>query len=200
MRHDAQRVIERFAARQAARKIDTARHKCFISYHAADTDDVVKFLDDFGTEFIAKTVGVTDEDDFINSNDTDYIVDQIRTRYLGDSSVTIVLVGQCTWARRYVDWEIYSSLHNSEHSKVNGLMGIALPSVVNGGPSLPERLSDNVQRDALGYPAGYARWWNYPTTASGLRDIIEDAYNARTLRSDLIKNERACRESSAACP
>ncbi|WP_372493341.1 TIR domain-containing protein [Janibacter melonis] len=40
-------------------------------------------------------------------------MDRIRTKYLGDSSVTIVLVGSCTWARRYVDWEVYSSLRRA---------------------------------------------------------------------------------------
>lgn len=55
--------------------MDSTRHKCFVSYHAADRDEVEAFLDEFGTEFIAKTVGVTDEDDFIDSDDTGYIMD-----------------------------------------------------------------------------------------------------------------------------
>lgn len=106
MSHRYQREIERFALQKAAEKVDSTRHKCFISYHAADTDEVIQFIDDFGTEFIAKTIGVTDEDDFIDSTNTAYVMDQVRTKYLGDSSVTIVLIGKCTWARRYVDWEI----------------------------------------------------------------------------------------------
>ena len=46
--------------------VDSTRHKCFVFYHAADRDEVEAFLDEFGPEFIAKTVGVTDEDDFID--------------------------------------------------------------------------------------------------------------------------------------
>ena len=98
MSHAQQYALERIAARAAERKSsDSTRHKCFISYHAADTSEVAKFLEDFGAEFIAKTVGVTDEDDFINSQDSGYIMEKIRTKYLGDSSVTIVMVGNCTW-------------------------------------------------------------------------------------------------------
>ena len=120
MNHWQQQQLQGIALKAAARTIDYTRHKCFVSYHSADVNEVATFLDTFGTEFIAKTIGVTDEDDFIDSEDTDYITGQIRSKYLGDSSVTIVLVGGCTWARRYVDWEVYSSLRNSKHSSVNG--------------------------------------------------------------------------------
>lgn len=199
MSHYQQLKIEAFAARVAAKKIDPTRHKCFISYHAEDTDEVIAFLDKFGTEFIAKTVGVTDEDDFIDSSDTGYIMDQIRTKYLGDSSVTIVLVGKCTWARRYVDWEVYSSLRDSKHSKVNGILAIELPSVAGSGVSLPGRVSDNLQRDANNADTGYARYYKYPTRSSVLRDWIHDAYLGRTHRRDLIDNSRVRRIRSATC-
>lgn len=196
MGHYQQRQLEAFAARVAATKVDPARHKCFISYHAADVDEVTKFIDEFGTEFIAKTVGVTDEDDFIDSQNSDYIMDQIRTRYLGDSTVTIALMGKCTWARRYVDWEIYSSLRDSKLSKVNGLLAIQLPS----GGKLQARINDNVQRNESSMDIGYARWHAYPGSKSELRSLISDAFDARTSRRHLINNSRARRLSSAACP
>lgn len=196
MGHYQQRQLEAFAARVAARKVDPTRHKCFISYHADDVDEVTEFIDNFGTEFIAKTVGVTDEDDFIDSQDSDYIMDQIRSQYLGDSTVTIALMGKCTWARRYVDWEIYSSLRSSKLSKVNGLLAIQLPS----GGKLQARIEDNVKRDENGLDLGYARWYTYPTTKNSLRNWISDAFDARTSRKDLIKNTRARRLSSASCP
>jgi uncharacterized protein (UPF0371 family) len=197
MSHDSQRRLQQIAEAAARKKLDTTRHKCVISYHAEDTDEVVAFLANFGTEFIAKTIGVTDEDDFIDSDDTDYIMDQIRTKYLGNSSVTIVLVGKCTWARRYVDWEVYSSLRNSKYSKVNGLLAIALPSV-SGGATLQARVSDNVVR-SNGNDMGYARWNTYPTSALSMRSLINDAYAARTERADLIVNTRARRLQSAPC-
>ncbi|AFR46712.1 TIR domain-containing protein [Gordonia sp. KTR9] len=193
--HYQQRQLEQFAASVAARKLDSTRHKCFVSYHAEDSSEVAEFIEQFGTEFIAKTVGVTDEDDFIDSQDTDYVMNQIRTKYLGDSTVTIALMGKCTWARRYVDWEIYSSLRDSKLSKVNGLLAIQLPS----GGDLQARVEDNVSRNASGTDTGYARWFSYPATKTSLRAWISDAYDARTTRRDLINNTRPRRLRSASC-
>jgi hypothetical protein len=198
MSHYTQLQLQRFAERVAAKKADTTRHKCFVSYHAEDTDEVVSFIEDFGTEFIAQTIGVTDEDDFIDSDDTGYVMDQIRTKYLGKSTVTIVLVGKCTWARRYVDWEIYSSLRNSKHSTVNGLLAIELPSVA-GKSELPARVTDNRSHDANGVNTGYARYVAYPTNAASLRSSIGDAFAARTSRAHLIDNTRRRRQRSASC-
>jgi MTH538 TIR-like domain (DUF1863) len=79
------------------------RHKCFVSYHHADEEEVKTFFETFENAFIPRVLGVSDEDDFIKSNDTGYIMDQIREKYVTDSTVTIVLNGKCTWARRYVD-------------------------------------------------------------------------------------------------
>lgn len=200
MSHQQQRQLQEIALKAAARKADTTRHKCFISYHAADADEVATFLDAFGTEFIAKTVGVTDEDDFIDSESTEYVMSQIRSKYLGDSTVTIVLVGKCTWARRYVDWEVYSSLRSSKLSSVNGLLAIQLPSAAGSSPSLPARVSDNVTRDKDGDDVGYARYFVYPGSKVTLRNWISDAYLARSTRQSLIDNTRARRLRSATCP
>ncbi|MFD8098388.1 TIR domain-containing protein [Nocardia fluminea] len=197
MSHYSQRQLLAVAARAEARKSDPARHKCFISYHAEDTEEVRAFLDTFGSEFIARTIGVTDEDD---SQDTYYLMSRIRQEYLGDSTVTIVLVGECTSARRYVDWEVYSSVRDSKHSTVNGILAIQLPSAVGTGAKLPDRVSDNVTRDENGIDVGYARYHVYPTSASSLRSLIDDAFQARTTRKHMIHNRRARKLRSATCP
>lgn len=199
MSHYSQLQLLAVAERAAARKVDSTRHKCFISYHAEDSEEVATFLDTFGSEFIAKTIGVTDEDDFIDSEDTDYIMSRIRQDYLGDSTVTIVLVGKCTWARRYVDWEVYSSLRDSKHSKVNGLLAIQLPSATVSGGKLPDRVHDNVKRDANKNDTGYARYNVYPTSTSSIRDWISDAFTARTSRKHLITNDRVRKQRSSSC-
>jgi len=98
------RNVQAFAERVSAQKVDATRHKCFVSYHLADIDEVTTFLDDFATEFIPRSVGVTEEDDFVDSTDNEYIKRRIREEYLTDSTVTIVLLGGCTWARKFVDW------------------------------------------------------------------------------------------------
>jgi len=81
-------------------------HKCFISYHAADKLAVESICQKFKGSFIHR--GIQMENDIINSNNTDYVMIRIRELYLVDSTVTIVLIGKCTWARKYVDWEIQS--------------------------------------------------------------------------------------------
>ena len=56
------------------------KRKIFISYHHADQDEVEGFLDEFDDSFIAEVLGVSDEDDFIDSDDPDYIMRRIRDR------------------------------------------------------------------------------------------------------------------------
>jgi hypothetical protein len=52
------------------------RHKCFVSFHHADQDEVKTFIETFEDAFIPRVLGVSDEDDFINSTDTDYIMER----------------------------------------------------------------------------------------------------------------------------
>jgi hypothetical protein len=87
------------------------RHKCFVSFHRADHASVVAFkrhFDDVQDTFIFR--GQEMPEDIIRSNDDDYVMGRIRERFLKDSTVTIVLVGACTWARKFVDWEVQASL------------------------------------------------------------------------------------------
>jgi hypothetical protein len=172
------------------------RHKCFVSFHQADEDEVTAFIDKYEQVFIPRVLGVSDEDDFIDSNDTDYVMDQIRERYLTDSTVTIVLVGKCTWARRYVDWEVYSTLRNDKKNRRSGLVAITLPSAANyANKQLPPRVNDNVDGDK-----GYARWYKYPASTGDLQNIIEEAYQARTAKAHLIVNTRARKLHNSPCP
>ena len=172
------------------------RHKCFVSFHHADETEVEAFIDSFETAFIPRILGVSDEDDFIDSDDTDYVMDQIREKYLTDSTVTIVLVGGCTWARRYVDWEVYSTLRNDKNNTRSGLMAIELPSLAAAGNGkLPARVSDNVSSDKK-----YARYWTYPSTVSGLQTHIEEAFQARTSKASLIDNTRDRKINNSTCP
>ena len=59
-------------------------------------------------------------------------VDQIRRRirdeYIADATVTVVLIGRCTWQRKHVDWEISASLIGTAHNDRCGLLGIRLPT------------------------------------------------------------------------
>jgi hypothetical protein len=176
-----------------ARKSDSTRHKCFVSYHVADIDEVTKFLDDFGSEFIPRSVGVTDDDDFVKSTDTEYIKRRIREEYLSDSTVTIVLLGTCTWSRKFVDWELSSSLRDDSVNKQSGLLAMPLPSR-NNSATLPARVGDNwFTDDSAG---SYAEYQSYPTSLAGLRASIELAFAARTAKAD---NTRPLRTVNATC-
>jgi len=166
------------------------RHKVFISYHHDDQNEVEQFVETFDHErkvFIARALGVGMEQDIINSDNTNYVMHRIRELYLRDSTVTIVLIGKCTWARRYVDWEIQASLRHGETVTPNGLIGIVLPSV-GKSPIPPERLKKNLKGENS--DEGYARWYWYPQRKDTLANWIEDAFKARTNRAHLIENPR----------
>lgn len=187
-------------SRQFEYKADSpVRHKCFLSYHAVDAEEVLAFVESFGDYFIPRAIGVSEEDPVIESDDKDYIMDRIRSKCLADSTVTIVMVGKCTWARKFVDWEVYSSLRKDKVNRLNGLMAIQLPSGKAAGGSLPPRLSDNVIR-VDGKDVGYARYYAYPSSGSALRNFIQDAFDARQTRDGLIHNSRARKINNSYCP
>lgn len=189
--------IVRIAAAASARSTDATRHKCFVSYHVDDIDEVAAFLDTFGSEFIPRTIGVTSDDDFINSDNDEYIKQRIGTKYLSDSTVTIVLLGKCTWGRKFVDWEISSSLRNDPVNKRNGLLALPLPSM-NNSARLSDRMKDNrTEGDAA---SSYLVYHSYPKATAGLRSSISTAFNARTEKSQYINNSRALRRANAPCP
>jgi MTH538 TIR-like domain (DUF1863) len=193
---DLMRRAQLVAETAAARKVDATRHKCFVSYHVNDVDEVTTFLDAFGSEFITRSVGVTDEDDFVDSTDTEYIKARIFEVYLTDSTVTIVLLGRCTWARKFVDWEISSSLRDDNVNKRSGLLAMPLPSM-NNSSTLPTRIKDNWSEGDLA--SSYAVYASYPPTTNVLRDRIEEAFGARTAKADRVNNSRELRQNNAHC-
>lgn len=156
------------------------RRKCFISHHRADADAVNKFINRFGSGNFIKR-GVTMPSEVIDSTNVDYVLRRIRELYVQDSTVTIVLVGACTWSRKFVDWELQASLRRPSNGLPNGLIGILLDSSIR--PPLPPRF-------ALNRDSGYAQYHYYPKNADTLGDWIEDAFQARTCRANLIVNPR----------
>lgn len=173
------------------------RRKVFITHYKGDRNEIDNFINYFANVhgiFIPKVLGANDNDDFINSSNTDYVMGQIRQRYLQDSTVTIVLLGSCTHSRRYVDWEIKSSLRQGQYAP-NGLMGIVLPSQ-NNTAHLPPRLKANWNEN---HQNCYARYWSYPSSPDQLAGWIEEAYSDRTARSHLIQNAQDMMKYNACC-
>jgi hypothetical protein len=190
------------------------RRNVFISSFHADREEVDDFLERWGTiekVFTPKALYTYDNEDFINSSNTDYVMSEIRRRYIGDASVTIVLIGTCTHSRRYVDWEIKASLTQGT-STPNGLLAFVLPSAMpsvydlwgnpidwqsRSWPEIPERLKANWNFN--NQQSCYGRYFVAPSSASELRQHIENAYYDRTNRADLIVNSQDMFGYNAKC-
>ena len=171
------------------------KHKVFISYYHDDQNEIDQFIQTFDNErkvFITRALGMSS--DIIDSSDTDYVMRRIRELHLQDSTVTLVLIGKCTWARRYVDWEIQSSLRHGETVIPLGLLGIVLPSA-GKNPIAPNRLKINLNGNK-----GYARLYWYPKSANTLKTCIEDAFQVRTSKAHLIANPRERFAYNKQCP
>ncbi len=171
------------------------KHRCFVSYHKVNSIAVENFIEEFSDVFTAKTVGVTDEDDFIDSEDRDYVMRRIREKYLSNTTVTIVLIGECTKARKYVDWEIASTLRNDPVNGRSGLLGINMKSVGRRGLA-PPRLLDNYDSDDDA--ESYALYRTYPSSAQILRNAIQAAFDRRTTHKP--DNTRALFKYNRKCP
>ena len=107
----------------------TQRHKVFVSYHHANDqyyrNEFEKLFVDIHDVMVSKSVQIGDIDPGLSD---DRIRQKIRDEYLRDSTVTVVLIGEQTWQRKHVDWEIGSSIRQTEYSSRSGLLGIILPS------------------------------------------------------------------------
>ena len=176
--------------------IEPIRRKVFVSYSHLDQLVVDNFINSATQQgiFISKSLHVNEDEDFIDSDNPAYVMQQIRARHLEDSSVTIVLIGNCTHSRRYVDWEIKASLQQGQSSIPNGLIGILTPGLSEA--YFPPRFAENW---SSGHQNCYARCYQYPTTGEQLRQWIEDAHSARTSRAHLITNTQDMMKYNARC-
>lgn len=168
------------------------RHRTFLSYHPEDRGEVRAFVDFFDHTrdvFLVSEPGVSDDGvvaSFASPHpgsaapDVATLVQRLRMLYLADSTVTLVLIGVHTWQSYAVDWEILGSLTRYGAQDPNGLLGVVLPSAGNA-VTLPLRLQLN-----LG--SGYAQVYPYTLDIGKLARAINDAFAARTTRSDRISN------------
>ncbi len=156
------------------------KRKVFISYHHRGDQ---QWFDQFTRLFSEQYEIFHDNslDGRIRSDDPEYINRAIREDHIVGSSITITLCGAETWKRKYVDWEIHSTLHHK-----HALLGIALPTAVRGSGGaiiVPARLHDNIES---GFAYWLPTWPNDPTT---LRTAIESAIN-RSRDTSKIRNDR----------
>ena len=162
------------------------RHKVFISYHHDDQVYKDMFVRILTNDVVDKSVHDGDIDDNLK---TETIREKIRDEFIADATVTIVLIGPCTWQRKHVDWEIGSSLRATKKNSRCGLLGIILPNHYDHGTKyyrphlIPPRLADNCADDS-----SYAKIYDWSDTLN-LRSIIHHAFERR--KQLLPDNRRA---------
>ena len=106
------------------------KHKCFISF---------KKEDEYYKEKVQKILQYTaidkSLDESIDSNNPDYIMEQIRKEYLSDSTVTIFLIGKYSAEnlglkeQQYIKRELQASLYNGKGNTRSGVLGVVLPEM-----------------------------------------------------------------------
>jgi hypothetical protein len=152
------------------------RHKVFVSYHhALDESYKVIFESRFGNAFGAILPGSVNVGDIDPNLPTETIRQKIRDEYLRDTSVTVVLIGAETWQRKHIDWEIGSSIRQTEYNPRSGLLGILLPTYPRSDPTkynprtIPPRLYDNITCE-------FAAIYNWSENPATVQDWIHQAY------------------------
>ena len=139
--------------------------KVFISYsHRLDqdaADEFAYFFSDRRDVFLDKSVRGD-----LGDLQAETIKHKIRP-LIAQSSVTVILIGEETGGRAWVDWEIANSLRKRLGNERNGLLGIFIP---NKRHWVPDRLRKN---EHMGLITNWPR--NYRTLVS----FIEYAHQAR---------------------
>ena len=156
-----------------------AVHKVFVSYHHDndqwDREQFEALFSDYYRVFITKSVQIGDIDPNI---DVDTVRRKIREDYLGDSSVTVVLVGKETWQRKHVDWEIGASIRHTKLNPRSGVIGIFLPDHPDFGRQqydpyvIPPRLHQNAD-------CGFATLHHWSNDPRSVAAWIEAAFRRR---------------------
>ena len=158
------------------------RRKVFVSYHHGGDQ---AYYDEFSRFFHDQYEAVRDNSlrQSILSDDTDYVMRQIREQYITGTSCTVVLVGAQSHQRKYLDWEIKATL-----DKCHGLVGIVLPTHAKnpaGEIIVPDRFLDN-------HKTGYAVWAHWSElTIQRLTQLIDAAIAKSQLQID---NSRSMRQ------
>lgn len=156
---------------------------CFVSYHH-----------DYDQEYLAKLRKIIKKmkvSDFSLKDDIGHYTDEtiykkIR-RKMYNCSVTVILVGEKTGHRKWIDWEIWASLRSYKHPydpqksfRPNGLLAVFLPS---NSYSIPDRLQDNID-------SGYVVCMDWEDLETEFQEKVELAYKNRNSAKSRIRNKR----------
>lgn len=171
--------------------------KVFLAYDPKDRKQADRFIARWATSegvFVPVLKGQPGDANLLEGKGPKAIQDAMRREYLGDSTVTIVLVGTCTHSLSEIDLKLKFSLEGGS-GPPSGVVGILLRSL-KGTAYLPDRIQDNWN---LSHSGCYIRCHSEPESADKLSHWIEDAERARTKRAKLIRNERELMSSNSKC-
>ena len=155
------------------------RHRVFVSYHHANDqvyrDAFERLFADRYDILVSKSVQIGDIDPNLK---VETVRQKIRDEYLRDSTVTVVLIGSQTWQRKHVDWEIGSSIRDTQFNPRSGLLGILLPTYSFPSPNkydpytIPPRLYDNIK-------CGFAEIYLWNTDPATVSNWVHEAFQRR---------------------
>ena len=166
----------------------TPRHQVFVSFHESDIRFKEQFVSRMRGRMRDRSVDTGGIDD--TGLKTETIRGKIRDDYIRDATVTVVLIGPCTWQRKHVDWEIGGSLRDTKRNRRCGLLGILLPNHPDFGKRrrnlkrVPPRLADNA-----GGLDPYAQIYDWPDPWAPAR-VAEWIHRAFVRRSGLQPDQR----------
>lgn len=156
---------------------------CFVSYHH-DRDQ--KYISKLRRVISDMKVADYSLKDDIGHLTEDTIYKKVREK-MRSCSVTVVLIGERTGHRKWIDWEIWASLRAYNHPydsyksfKPNGLLGIFLPVE---SYSIPDRLQDN-------FDSGFAISMEWKNLERDFEGKVNKAYWKRTNEPESIDNSR----------
>lgn len=157
------------------------RHKVFVSFHERDIEYKEKFVRLMEDRIIDKSVDTRDIDD--TGLKAAKVRQIIRDEYIRGASVTVVLIGPCTWQRKHVDWEIGASLRDTKKNPRCGLLGILLPNHPNyrgrkiNPRLLPPRFADNLEGSD---PYALIHKWPEHWDPARFSEWIDGAFNRKS--------------------
>lgn len=160
-------------------------HKTFLSYHHANEQDLKDdIIENFGGEyFIDKSVS---DGDISTTISEESIMRKIREDYLADTTVTVVLIGNETKKRPFVNSEIQASLWGDNY---NGLVGVIRDEIYDSifTPSTCSNVDCGCGLDLRTIGWGYDYYLPYLIKANHVYEKTVPHYNDTDVFCSLVK-------------
>ncbi|WCE31524.1 TIR domain-containing protein [Vibrio sp. SCSIO 43137] len=155
------------------------RHKTYVSFHHDNDQHYRDRLEAISSDYfeVIASRSIPSGETFSGKSE-ETIRQIIRDDYLRDSEVTVVLIGEETWQRQHVDWEIAASIRETQYSPNSGLIGILLPTYKAPSDSefnpksLPTRLEKNLSN-------GFAKLYKWSENPEEIQQWIHEAFQRR---------------------